>query len=159
MQLKKRILGMEDDAQREIQKLLEARDAACSGENVRRCWEVVGFMERPRRKITLETGKGKWWKKGKKNAVVEWVLVIKGETVDHKSRVEPKKHENPWNPKPKPVVAAPVPRPVVNRMPNPQVQNPAGMVLRHVENRRVLSVEEAEKKMDGILKELFKRGE
>jgi hypothetical protein len=33
---------------------------------------------------------------------------------------------------------------------------PSGAVLRHVENRRVISTEEAEKKMEEIVSDLFK---
>jgi hypothetical protein len=160
-QLKKTILKMPDDAQWEIQKLVESRDKASSNENVRREWEVVAFKERPRRKISPE--KGKWWQRSQK-PLVEWIVVIKGETVDHKTRTLPSKHEDPWNPKPKQQL---VPRTVVNPAPampavvvpvQPQTraQVPAGTVLRHVENRRVMTAEEAEKKMEEIVRDLFR---
>ena len=155
---------MPDEAQWEIQKLIESRESASSNENIRREWEVVAFAERPRRKITHEM-KGKWWKGGKKG-LVEWVVVIRGETVDRKSRVMPCKHEDPWNPKPKTTQAA-VPTPVPAAVPvaapvqlQPQIrtqtQVPAGAVLRHVENRRVMTAEEAERKMDEIVRDLFR---
>jgi hypothetical protein len=168
--LKKKVLKMPDEAQWEIQKLIESRETASSNENVRREWEVVGFTERPRRKITPETRK--WWKGGKKG-LVEWVIVIRGETVDRKNRVMPCKHEDPWNPKPKPqgTVANPTPAavavtPTPVAAPAPvqlqtqirtQTQVPAGTVLRHVENRRVMTAEEAERKMDEIVRDLFRR--
>ena len=37
-----------------------------------------------------------------------------------------------------------------------QTQVPAGTVLRHVENRRVMTAEEAERKMDEIVRDLFR---
>ncbi len=159
-QLKKTILKMPDDAQWEIQKLLESRDKASSNENVRREWEVVAFKERPRRKISHENGK--WWQGGKKG-LVEWLVVIRGETVDHKTRVLPCKHEDPWNPKPKQQLA---PTRVVNPAPvvapvqaQARAQVPAGTVLRHVESRRAMTGEEAEKKMEEIVRDLFRCGE
>ena len=159
---KKSILKLPDDAQWEIQKLLESRDKASSNENVRREWEVVAFKEQPRRKISPE--KGRWWQRSQK-ALVEWVLVIRGETVDHKTRVLPSKHEDPWNPRPKlPVRAmipapAPAPVPVVTAPVQARAQVPTGTVLRHVENRRVMTTEEAEKKMEEIVRDLFRCGD
>jgi hypothetical protein len=105
-----------------------------------------------------------------KKGLVEWVIVIRGETVDRKSRVMPCKHEDPWNPKPKTTqatVAPPVPVTAVAATPvaapvelQPQIrtqtQVPAGTVLRHVENRRVMTAEEAERKMDEIVRDLFR---
>jgi hypothetical protein len=106
-----------------------------------------------------------------KKGLVEWVIVIRGETVDRKSRVMPCKHEDPWNPKPKTQqVTVPTPAPVAVAAlsvakPAPvqlqtqirtQTQVPAGTVLRHVENRRVMTAEEAEKKMDEIVRDLFR---
>jgi hypothetical protein len=152
---------MPDEAQWEIQKLTESRDKASSNENVKREWEVIAFQERPRRKISPK--KGKWWQ-GNKKGLVEWVFVIRGETVDHKTRVLPSKHEDPWNPKPK-AQAVPArvvtPTPVVPAVATPvqvqaRAQVPAGTVLRHVENRRSMTMEEAEKKMKEIVGDLFR---
>jgi hypothetical protein len=159
-QLKKKILKLPDEAQWEIQKLTESRDNASSNENVKRGWEVVAFKERPRRKISPE--KGSWYQRSKKGPV-EWLIVLKGETVDHKTRVTPNKHEDPWNPKPKPQLAPPrvvnpapvVPAVVAQVQPQARTQVPAGTVLRHVENRRVMTSEEAEKKMVEIVRDLF----
>jgi hypothetical protein len=159
-QLKKKILKLPDEAQWEIQKLTESRDNASSNGNVKREWEVVAFQERPRRKISPE--KGKWYQRSKKGPV-EWVIVLKGETVDHKTRVMPNKHEDPWNPKPRPQLAPPrvvnptpvVPAVVAPVQPQARTQVPAGTVLRHVENRRVMTREEAEKKMEEIVRDLF----
>jgi hypothetical protein len=159
-QAKKSILKLPDDAQWEIQKLTESRDKASSNENVKREWEVVAFKERPRRKITAEK---KWWKRGKKE-LVEWLVVIRGETVDHKTRVLPSKHEDPWSPKPKqtlplrtmtPAPVVPVVAPVQAQT-QLRAQVPAGTVLRHVENRRVMTADEAEKKMEEIVRDLFR---
>jgi hypothetical protein len=160
-QLKKRILKMPDDAQYEIQNLTESRDKASSNGNVKREWEVVAFRERPRRKISLEKG-NKWWQ-GRKKGLIDWVVVIKGDTADRKTRVMPSKHEDPWNPKPKqqlalPIVANPAPAvPTVAATAQAQgrAQLQAGTVLRHVENRSVMTGEEAEKKMEEIVSELF----
>ncbi|KAN0122658.1 hypothetical protein V8E51_000984 [Hyaloscypha variabilis] len=157
-QLRKKILKMPDDAQWEIQKLVEARERASSGENVRREWEVVAFVERPRRKISPQ--EGKWWEVGRKKGLVEWVLVLRGETVDRKMRVLPVKHEDPWNTKLKlkqAVPATPAPVVAVPAQIRPRTQVPAA-VLRHVENRRAMTADEAEKKMDEIVGDLF-RGE
>ena len=155
-QLRKTILKMPDEAQWEIQKLIEGRQNASSGENVKREWEVVAFMERPRRKIAPK--EGRWWQLGKQKGLVEWVFVIRGETVDRKTRVLPIKHEDPWNPEPKAPVAIATPAPVVPAVAAPaqtRTQVPAGTVLRHVENRRVMTAEEAEKKMVELVQDLF----
>lgn len=88
------VLLLDDKAQWEIQKLLESRDKASSTHKVKREWEIVAFQTRPRRKISVPVKK-KWWKKGEK-PLVEWVMVIRGETIDHQRREMPAKHENPW---------------------------------------------------------------
>jgi hypothetical protein len=157
VELRKRVLHMDDDAQWEIQKLIEAREKAASGEKVCRTWEVVGLLERNRRKIAPGAGDRKWWKKSQK-PIVEWVLVLKGETRDHKERVLPVKHEDPWKPKrscppPPPPPASTIPIAPITRPAVPQQQ--PGTVLRHVENRRVLSTAEAEAKMREIVRDLF----
>jgi hypothetical protein len=151
--LKKRILKLPEDAQWEIQRLTEDRDNACSNDHVKRSWRVVAFQQKPRRKISPEFRR-RWFSKNKQ-PLVEWVLVLRGETLDHKSRTIPSKHDDPWNPKPKPAQVA---RRVVNPCPPPPPapMAPAGAVLRHVENRRVISTEEAEKKMEEIVSDLFK---
>jgi len=151
--LKKRILKLPEDAQWEIQRLTEDRDNACSNDQVKRSWRVVAFQQKPRRKISPEFGR-RWFSKNKQS-LVEWVIVLRGETQDHKSRTTPSKHDDAWNPRPKPVQVA---RRVVNPCPPPPPapMAPAGVVLRHVENRRVVSTEEAEKKMEEIVRDLFK---
>jgi hypothetical protein len=150
--LEKRILKLPQDAQWEIQRLTEDRDNACSNDYVKRSWRVVAFQEKPRRKISPELGR-RWFSKNKQ-ALVEWVLVLRSKTLDHKLRTIPSKHNDPWNPKPKPVL---VTRRVVNPCPPPPpALMPAGAVLRHVENRRVISIEEAEKKMEEIVRDLSK---
>jgi len=93
--------------------------------------------------------------KSTKTELVEWVLVLKGETVDRRSRALPSKHEDPWNPRSQvakkavPTMPAPAPAPA------PVQQQQVGTVLRHVENRRALSAEEAERKIDEIVDQLF----
>lgn len=159
-QLKKKILKMPDEAQCEIQTLTESRDKASSNENVKREWEVVELRERPRRKISPE--KGKWWQ-GRKKGLIDWVVVIKGETVDRKTRVMPSKHEDPWNPKPKQQLALPrvvnsvraVPPVAATVQAQARAQVQAGTVLRYVENRRVMTSGEAERKMGEIVSNLF----
>jgi hypothetical protein len=141
-EFKKAILAMNEKAQWEIQKLLESRDKASSSDTIKRNWEVVAFNTRPRRKIT-ESAK-KWWKKGKK-PLVEWVLILKGETVDHQKRVTPAKHENPWE---------------LKKMDRKWNAPSVGLaktadVLTHVEKRNFMSMEEAEKKMEGMIRDLF----
>jgi hypothetical protein len=151
--IKKNILKLDEDAQWEIQKLCEAREKASSGEKVKRNWDVVAFHERPRRKISQQK---KWWKKGK-NERVEWMLVLRGETVDHRSRVTPVKHEDPWSPKPKPtpVVASPQPQPQQIICPVHLQANVAANVVKRVPDRKQLTIEEAEAKMGEILGDLF----
>ena len=160
------VLKMDDDAQWEIQKLIEAREKACSSDKVSRKWEVVGLMERNRRKLAPGKGDGKWWKlRGKKERVTEWVLVLRGETSDREKRVVPEKHENAWKMVDAPVKAAvvlPPPTPAAVQVQKPVVpvqQQQQGTILRHVENRRVLSVEEAEVKMREIVADLFIQNE
>lgn len=158
------VLRMDDDAQWEIQKLIEAREKACSSSTVSRKWEVVGLMEKNRRKLAAGKGDAKWWKlRGKKERVTEWVLVLRGETSDREKRVVPEKHENAWKVVDAPVkaaVALPPPTPAAVQVQRPvvpvqQQQQQQGTILRHVENRRVLSVEEAEIKMREIVADLF----
>jgi hypothetical protein len=131
---------------------MESRDKASSNENVKREWKVVAFRERPRRKISPE--KGKWWQRRKKG-LIDWVVVIKGETVDRKTRVMPSKHEDPWNPKPKQQLALPrvVNPATVQAQARAQVQ--VRTVLRYVETRRVMTSGEAERKMEEIVNDLF----
>jgi len=170
--LRKRVLTMPDDAQWEIQKLIEARQKACSSNKVRRSWEVVGLMERNRRKLAPCDHDRKWWSIKRNQKVVEWVLVLKGETVDGEKRVLPEKHENAWKAQDevKKVKLAPPAAPVATQAAaqvQVQVQRPVmpvpvqqqGTVLRHVENRRALSPEEAEVKMREIICDLFIRNE
>lgn len=154
----KTILGMDDDAQWEIQRLIEAREKATSGDNVKRVWHVVAFMERPRRSIASPVGR-KWYKKNGKESA-EWVMVLKGETLDHRCRTMPGKHEDPWNPRPEPaariqVQAQPQAQAQAHAQAQAQAQQQVGTVLRHVENRRPMSAEEAKKKMGEIVGELF----
>lgn len=161
------VLKMDDDAQWEIQKLIEAREKACSSDKVSRKWEVVGLMERNRRKLSPGKGDAKWWKlRGKKERVTEWVLVLRGETSDREKRVVPEKHENAWKvvdaPVKKVAVVLPPATPAAVQVQKPVVpvqQQQQGTILRHVENRRVLSVEEAEVKMREIVADLFIQNE
>ena len=167
MQFKKRILKMDDEAQWEIQRLLESREKASSGESIRRDWGVVGFMERSRRYICAESmpREKKWYKfsslkGGKKEECTEWVVIIQGQTIDHRSRALPYKHEDPWNPRPqrpRALAPAPAPVPVVQQqqVPPAQQQPHIGTVLRYVENRHAMSIGEAERKMEEIVGELF----
>jgi len=53
----------------------------------------MAFQQKPRRKISPKSRR-RWFNKNKQ-ALVEWVLVLKGETLDHKSRTIPSKHNNP----------------------------------------------------------------
>jgi len=107
--IKSVILSMEDDAQREIQKLIEARETATCGPRIKRVWEVVGICERGRRRIrdeeeqvnchpVLESGTGKRLgrKKGEDISLVEWVLVLRARVVDCEERVMPVKYGNPF---------------------------------------------------------------
>ncbi|PVH85650.1 hypothetical protein DL98DRAFT_511237 [Cadophora sp. DSE1049] len=169
--LRRKVLTMDDDAQWEIQKLIEAREKACSSGKVSRKWEVIGLLERNRRKLSPCKGDGKWWSLKRKERVTEWVLVLRGETKDTERRVVPDKHENAWKEKDKPVkaTAPPPPSGAVATPPQGQAQRPIapvqpqqqqqGTILRHVENRRVLSVEEAEFKMREIVSDLFIQNE
>jgi hypothetical protein len=69
-------------------------------------------------------------------SMIDWVVVIKGETEDRKTRVMPSKHDDPWNPKPKqqlalPRVVNPVPAATVQAQARAQVQvRTADMVRR-----------------------------
>ena len=152
VQLKKKILKMPDHAQREIQTLMESRVKASSNENVKREWEVVEFRERPRRKISPE--KGKWWQ-WRKKGLMDWVVIIKGETVDRKTRVMPSKHEDPWSPKPKQQPALPRVVNPVPAVPLVAATVQARTVLRYVENRKIMTSGEAERKMEEIVSDLF----
>ena len=139
------ILNMDQDAQWEIQKLVESRDAASSTDSVWRNWEVVAFQPRPRRKIYAPLGSNKWWKKGKK-PLVEWMLVLKGQTMDHASRVTPVKHADPWRSL----------KPVKKSSTKTTSSQDKGDVFVHVEKKAFMSQQEAEQKMKGLLSTLFK---
>ena len=93
--------------------------------------------------------------------MIDWVVVIKGETVDRKTRVMPSKYEDLWNPKPKQQLALPrvvnsvlaVPPVAATVQTQARAQVQAGTVLRYVENRRVMTSGEAERKMEKIVVE------
>jgi hypothetical protein len=140
--LKNMVLALDDGAQWEIQKLLESRDKASSHHNIKREWEMVAFQARPRRKISALTGK-KWWKRGKK-PLLEWVMVLRGETVDRQKRAMPVKHDDPWKgrEKKKGVMSAEA----ANERSRPSIHN----------GKASSTVEGAQQKMDGILADLFK---
>jgi hypothetical protein len=124
-ELKKRILELPEDAQWEIQRLIEDRDNAYSNNHVKRSSRVVAFQQKPHRQISPKFGR-KWFGKNKQ-LLVEWILVLRGETQDHKSRTTPSKHNDPWNPKPKPVQL-------------PMAMAPTGAVLRHVEKGHKMEI-------------------
>ncbi|XMA14283.1 hypothetical protein WAI453_007074 [Rhynchosporium graminicola] len=162
--LRKKVWKLPEAAQREIQALAEARQAASSSGTVSRVWEVVGFMEKNRRDLAPRQ---RWWKK--KN-FVEWVLVLRGETRDFQERAVLGKNVNPWSKEdearevrdepvtPSEPVKPAVPVQVKMEKPAMPVQQ-TGIVLRHVENRRALSIEEAEIKMQEIISDLFIQNE
>jgi hypothetical protein len=158
---------MGEDAQELIQRLLESNEKRDLADGFRRNWEVVGMLARPRNKISPTN---KWYQIGGKKPAAEWVLVVRGETLGY---VE----------KPKPVpVRVPQPSPGAHRvealrnhpntpgqrvLPNGQVVNgripfrapmqvQGPHVLRHVEQKREMSAEDAEKKMKEILEDLLK---
>lgn len=141
---KKAILALAEEAQWEIQRLTESREKASSNDKIKREWNVIAFQERPRRKISPE-GKQEWWKRGKKS-LVEWVVVLRGETVDHVKRVLPTKHEDPWKAK-----KLEENRLIMGPRPTPE----AGNVLRPAVKKPVMTPEEAEQKMERVLRDLF----
>jgi hypothetical protein len=167
---RKTILGMDDDAQWEVQRLIEAREKASSSESVKRVWSIVAFMERPRRNISASPSSGKrgrWFRRNKE--AVEWVLVLKGETVDERSRTLPGKHDDPWARPTVPTQGNPVQSQAQiqgqqllrlqqqqqQRQQQQRQQQHAGSILRHVEDRRSMSAAEARRKMDEIIDQLF----
>ncbi|KAH8815389.1 hypothetical protein F5884DRAFT_851864 [Xylogone sp. PMI_703] len=105
------ILKMDDDAQREIQKLLEAREVATSGPRVKRVWDVVAIVQRWRRRIHDENAhphhlqlmsnsgndKKRFGRKKEAERPVEWVLVLKAEAVDFEDRTMPTRYGNPFD--------------------------------------------------------------
>jgi len=143
---------------------------------VKREWGVVGFLERPRRKINHgSVQKRRWWRRPSRvdrRDHVEWVLVLKGETVDRKERITPDKNASPGEPKneekqidvlqlqaqQQAQLQAQQHAQMIalqqSQMQN-QIHNPAN-VLRHIELKRPMGVEEAEMRMDEMLKDLFK---
>ncbi|KAH9205158.1 hypothetical protein DL95DRAFT_95641 [Leptodontidium sp. 2 PMI_412] len=169
--LRRALVNMPEDAKSEIQRLVEARERDCSSEKVRRSWELVGLMESCRRELVVgcEEDKKRLSLRGLKSKfkrekkVVEWVLVLRGQTEDWKERVLPGKHENAWKDVDEAKVkAATAPAATMNAQVQAQRQVPVqqqGTVLRHVENRRVLSPEEAEVKMREIISDLFIQNE
>jgi hypothetical protein len=136
--LKKMVLALDDKAQWEIQRLVESRDEASSNGNVRRLWEVVAFQTRPRRKISA-TAEKKWWKREKK-PLVEWVMILRGETIDHQKRVAPVKHEDPWKAREKDVSA--------------ETTTEKASTSKQIE-KTPMTMEEAQEKMSGVLAVLF----
>lgn len=127
---------MPDRAQWEIQKLCETRDNACSGEGVSRSWNVVAFESRPRRKIYGEKT-GMWWRKGK-GGLLEWVLVLRGETLDQEKRVMVGKNEDSWKARAEKEVTS------------DGVKGVKGVV-----KKGLINGDEAEKKIDELVKDFL----
>lgn len=92
-----KIRAMPQDAQWEIQNLLEDREKSCSHRHVNRKWEIVGLVERPSRYVEGPVTEKRWLgMRSKKVVPLEWVAVIKGETVDHQERIKPSRFADSW---------------------------------------------------------------
>ncbi len=159
---------MGEDVQKLIQRFLESNEERDLHEGFRRNWEVVGMQARPRRKISPMN---KWYQIGAKKPAMEWVLVVRGETLGSVEKPVPKRIPT----------RVPQPSPGAQRveflrnhpntpgqqvLPNGQVVNgrtplqvpmqvQGPHVLRHVEQKRGMSVEDAEKKLVEILGDLL----
>jgi len=74
-----------------IDTLIEDRTEASSHEDAKRQWSVVAV--RPKQKFPYAGSKKKW---GKNPDYTDWLVTIKGETVDTKERSRSFRREDPW---------------------------------------------------------------
>lgn len=88
--MKKAIQMIPKDGGRQIDMLIQDRADACSNKTVKRQWCVVAV--RPQEKYPYSSSK-KW---GKDPLTTNWLVTIKGETVDTVERHRPYRREDPW---------------------------------------------------------------
>ncbi|KAL2074718.1 hypothetical protein VTL71DRAFT_8497 [Oculimacula yallundae] len=161
----------------EIDRLLESRTEASSGANAKRQWTVVSI--RPQQKYPYGSAK-KW---GKDPVYTNFLVTIKGETIDTVERSRPlTRREDPWRRKRSysPRSRSPPFYPIINHRPHspgrmpmarPVYRGPPGPPLPPMSRRelipdegfrqgtlvvgKILSKEEAVKRMDEIWEDMI----
>ncbi|KAE9379063.1 hypothetical protein N431DRAFT_397057 [Stipitochalara longipes BDJ] len=88
--MKKAVQTIPKDGGRQIDALLQERTDSCSDETVKRQWSVVAV--RAQEKFPYSSSK-KW---GKDPLATNWLITIRGETVDSVERHRPYRREDPW---------------------------------------------------------------
>jgi hypothetical protein len=88
--MKKAIQRIPKDGGRHIDALIQERTDACSDEIIKRQWSVVAV--RSQEKYPYSSSK----KRGNSPLTTNWLITIKGETVDTVERYRPYRRENPW---------------------------------------------------------------
>lgn len=158
---------MPENAQWEIQKLVENREHITSARSMKREYEICGLVERPRRKINHASTRKPWfWQSSPKfssqhsnsNRIskisardkrdqVEWILILRGKIVDCGERTglggEGREEE----------VRKLQQRQLLDMRNQAQAQVQA---LRQREQKRVLSREEVEAEMVRMCRDLFR---
>ena len=88
--MKKAIQAVPKHGGRQIDELVQVRTESCSDETVKRQWSVVAV--RSQEKHPYSSSK-KW---GKDPLATNWLVTIRGETVDSAERHRPYRREDPW---------------------------------------------------------------
>jgi hypothetical protein len=88
--MKKAIQMIPKDGGRQIDRLVQERTDSCSDETVKRQWSVA--VVRPQEKYPYSASK-KW---GKDPLTTNWLVTIRGQTVDTVERHRPYRREDPW---------------------------------------------------------------
>lgn len=91
--MKKAIQMIPKDGGHHIDTLIQERNDTCSDERIKRQWSVAAV--RPQQKYPYSSSK-KW---GKVPETTDWLITIRGETVDTVERYRPHRREDPWRPR------------------------------------------------------------
>jgi hypothetical protein len=105
-----------------IDTLIEERTEASSNEDAKRQWSVVAV--RPKQKFPYAGSKKTW---GKNPEYTDWLVTIKGETVDTKERSRSFRRDNPWRQRfrsPVSIRSSPRQYPIRNRSRSPIRRGP-----------------------------------
>jgi hypothetical protein len=147
--MKKAIQMIPKDGGHHIDTLIQERNDTCSDERIKRRWSVVAV--RPQQKYPYSSPK-KW---GKDPETTDWLITIRGETVDTVERHRPHRIEDPWRPRTSysyrersfPIVPPPIRHPRGDTL-NERAQTGTLVV------EKLMSEDEAEKKLEKVLAEM-----
>jgi len=87
--MKKAIQAIPKDGGREIDELLRVRTSSCSNGMIKRQWSVVAVRSQEKFPYSSK----KW---GKDPSTTNWLVTIRGETVNSAERYRPYRREDPW---------------------------------------------------------------